>query len=218
MRHSQGRAPIARRRRCESANDGGCNFPVDPALDWPAPNLLWSPDGDAGTVIVTSAPDVLAKAGDARPEFAQVLSHADALGQHGLYDLGARQRVQLLCLDGTEPNGRLAAIVPLGLDGFDRLDALYRFLAALHRRSVPPDKRLTSQQRARARRMLQAWDGARNGAHQQDIAEVVFARSRVSRDEWQVSSSRYAVMALLRDARAMIAGGYRKLLRHRRRS
>ncbi|WP_245314625.1 DUF2285 domain-containing protein [Labrys sp. WJW] len=145
-------------------------------------------------------------------------SHVDEMGRHSLYDLGGMQRVQLLCLDGFERQGRLAAVIPLGLEGFDRLEALYRFLAALHRRSVPQDKRLTPQQRARARRMLQAWDGARDGATQQHIAEVVLSRARVSRDEWQVSSSRYAVMALLRDARAMVAGGYRKLLRHRRRS
>ena len=85
-------------------------------------------------------------------------------------------------------------------------------------RVVPPDTRLTLQQRARAQRMLQAFDGSRDGATQQDIAQVIFRTGHVNRDEWQASSARHAVMSLLRDARALIAGGYRKLLRHRRQS
>jgi hypothetical protein len=65
--------------------------------------------------------------------------------------------------------------------------------------------------------MLRAIDGSRDGATQQDIARILFRIGHLTRDEWQASSARHAVMALLRDARAMIAGGYRKLLRHRRR-
>jgi hypothetical protein len=107
--------------------------------------------------------------------------------------------------------------VPLDITGFDRVEAVVRLLSALHGRVVPPDTRLTRQQRARARRMLQAFDGARAGATQLEIAQVIFQIGTVSRDEWQMSSARHAVMALLRDARAMIAGGYRKLLRHRHR-
>ncbi|MGJ4859593.1 DUF2285 domain-containing protein [Labrys sp. La1] len=142
----------------------------------------------------------------------------DELGTHLLFELGAQRRIQLLCRGHSERGGALAALVPLGLEGFDRLEALYRFLAALHRRRVPPDSRLTPQQRARARRMLQAWDGSRHGATQQDIAQVVLRQAPLGRDDWQAASTRFVVMALLREARAMIAGGYRKLLRHRRRS
>nr|WP_244595541.1 DUF2285 domain-containing protein [Bosea lathyri] len=90
-------------------------------------------------------------------------------------------------------------------------------MASLHGRVVPPDTRLTRQQLARARRMLRAADGARDGATQQDIAEAIFRTGKLTRDEWQAASTRHAVMGLLRGAHAMIAGGYRKLLRHRRR-
>ncbi|MFA6968609.1 DUF2285 domain-containing protein [Bosea sp. (in: a-proteobacteria)] len=112
---------------------------------------------------------------------------------------------------------QIAALVPLGIDGFDRIESIYRLLAALHGRMVPADTRLTHQQRMRARRMLQAFDGERDGATQQEIAQVLFSIGQLSRDDWQASSTRHAVKSLLRDARAMIAGGYRKLLRHRRR-
>ncbi|WP_082143625.1 DUF2285 domain-containing protein [Nitratireductor soli] len=111
----------------------------------------------------------------------------------------------------------LVALVPLGLDGFDRVEAILRLLSSLHGRKPPPDTRLTGQQRARARRMLQAFDGRRDGATQQEIAEVIFRTGKLTRDEWQAASERHAIMSLLASARAMIAGGYRKLLRHRRR-
>ncbi|MCO5081104.1 MAG: DUF2285 domain-containing protein [Rhizobiaceae bacterium] len=102
------------------------------------------------------------------------------------------------------------------MEGLDRLEAVHRFLAAIHGRAIPPDTRLTRQQRARLRRMLQAFDGYRAGATRREIAQVIFNIDSVSRDEWQTSSVRQAVKTLIRDARAMIAGGYLKLLRHRR--
>jgi hypothetical protein len=127
--------------------------------------------------------------------------------------LGNGEQIQTLTT-GSVP---VAAIIPLDLEGFDRLEAVHRLLAAIHGRVVPPDTRLTPQQRTRARRMLQASDGSRDGATQQDIAHILFRIGDLNRDEWQTSSARHAVAALLRDARTMITGGYRKLLRHRRR-
>jgi len=111
-----------------------------------------------------------------------------------------------------------SALIPLDLDGFDRLRSVHRLLAALHGRAVPSDTRLTLQQRTRARCMLQAFDGRRCGATQQQIAQAIFHTDRMGRTEWQESSTRYAVMSMLRDARGMVAGGYRKLLRHDRKA
>ena len=134
-------------------------------------------------------------------------------GLHHLLDTGRQRRLQILQSD--PDTDALAAIVPLDQDGFARLDALYRLLAQLHGRQVPIDKRLTRQKRLRARRMLQAYDGRMAGASQREIAEVVFRLSRVSRDEWQSAPERFAVMALLRDARKMVERGYHTLLRSR---
>ena len=66
--------------------------------------------------------------------------------------------------------------------------------------------------------MLRASDGRDDGASQQDIARHLLRTGRQDRHSWQESYARYTVMALLRDARTMISGGYRKLLRHRIRS
>ena len=66
--------------------------------------------------------------------------------------------------------------------------------------------------------MLQAVDGRMNGATYREIAGVIYGVSRVASDPWKSSALRDATMDLVKDAFAMIAGGYRVLLRHRRRS
>lgn len=130
-----------------------------------------------------------------------------------LLDAGGKHRLQILQSDSDADV--LVAIVPLDQDGFARLDAVFRLLAQLHGRVLPDDKRLTRQKRLRAKRMLQVYDGRVAGASQREIAEVVFRLSRVSRDEWQSAPERFAVMALLRDARKMVDGGYLGLLGRR---
>lgn len=130
----------------------------------------------------------------------------------------AAQRVQFHLATETRADLPLAAVIPLSLDGFDRVEAVLRLLSVLYGRVIPADTRLTRQQRARQQKMLRAFDAHRDGATQQEIARVIFDTGHLSRDEWQMSSSRHAVMSLLRDARSLMAGSYRKLLRHRRRS
>jgi hypothetical protein len=63
--------------------------------------------------------------------------------------------------------------------------------------------------------MLQAVDGHRGGVSQLEIAKVIFRLKAARRDDWQTAPERYATMDLIKDGLAMIAGGYRKLLRHR---
>ncbi|MBB5373999.1 DUF2285 domain-containing protein [Acidocella aromatica] len=169
---------------------------------------------DTSVVVLTSAPAVFVHASDHPSLSPDGSEENDEQGAHAMVSLGNGERIQVL----TTGSGPVAAVVPLDIEGFDRLEAVHRLLAAIHHRVVPPDTRLTLQQRARAQRMLQAFDGSRDGATQQDIAQVIFRIGHVNRDEWQTSSARHAVMSLLRDARALIAGGYRKLLRHRRQS
>ncbi|PIO99669.1 hypothetical protein CJ014_09215 [Pleomorphomonas carboxyditropha] len=175
------------------------------------------PQEDTSVIVLASAPAILIADAEDRAILSVIASNIDEEGTHSLYDLGNSQSIQILRVDAAAGDAPLVAIVPLGITGFDRLEAIGRLLAALHGRVVPPDTRLTRQQRTRARRMLQAFDGARDGATQQEIAQVIFRIGSISRDEWQTSSARHAVMSLLRDARTMIAGGYRKLLRHRHR-
>lgn len=190
---------------------------MDPLQAPPKAPVFWLPEKDTSAVVLAAAPNVLTtEAGDRSPLYG-VSSIIDGQGVHALHDLDTFQQIQILCIDAAAGDVPLAAIVPLDITGFDRLEAVGRLLAALHGRAIPPDTRLTRQQRVRARRMLQAFDGARDGATQLEIAQVIFRIGNTTRDEWQVSSTRHAVMSLLRDARAMAAGGYSKLLRHRHR-
>ncbi|WP_342773374.1 DUF2285 domain-containing protein [Paracoccus luteus] len=165
-------------------------------------------------MVLTEAPLALGSSASSLPAIRRVHVTADGADKDFRFALGNGQHLQILdCADG---DSIAVAVVPLDLDGFDRLEAIRRFLAALHGRAIPPDTRLTRQQRARLRRMLQAFDGHRAGATQQEIAQALLNIGHLDRDEWQASSARHAVKSLLRDARSMVAGGYRKLLRHRR--
>ena len=199
-----------------SDSDGGCDFPVDPLQTPPEARVIWLPQDDTSAIILGSPPDILSAGADQQPTIDAAIS-VDADGETYLvFDLGNGQRVRVVHPSDTRPAKPLGAFIPLGLEGFDRLESVARLLAALHGRSIPPDTRLTRQQRARLCRMLQAFDGHRAGATQQEIAQVIFRLGPLDRDDWQASSARHAIKALLRDARAMIVGGYRTLLRHRR--
>lgn len=191
-----------------SSKNGGCDFAADPNLPAPKACALWDPRIDPSVVVLQKAPEVLGAASPTILPTGKTKRAQDGL--HHLLDAGGQCRLQLLQEDPEAHE--LVAIVPLGQDSFARLDAVNRLLAQLHRRAVPIDKRLTRQKRLRAKRMLRAYDGRLAGASQREIAEVIFHLPQVSRDEWQSASERFAVMALLRDARKMVNGRYLKLL------
>ncbi|MBN8994795.1 MAG: DUF2285 domain-containing protein [Rhizobiales bacterium] len=174
------------------------------------------PEDDTSALLLAPAPATFAVSAEPTAPIAAA-AHVGSDGEDVLlFDLGNGQRLQLDVEAGVRFGEPLAAIIPLDRAGFDRLEALTRLLASLHGRSIPPDTRLTAQQRLRLRRMLQCFDGYRDGATQREIAQIVFRLARQDRQQWQDASARHAIKALLRDARAMIAGGYRALLRHRR--
>nr|WP_269149848.1 DUF2285 domain-containing protein [Xanthobacter oligotrophicus] len=99
-----------------------------------------------------------------------------------------------------------------------RIEALNRLWHAHRGRRVPPDTRMTRQQRARLRRMLQACDGRNRGASYRDIAEAIFGTERVAADPWKTSPLRDRVIGLVEGGTGLIAGGYLRLFRHRRRA
>ena len=178
--------------------------------------MIWLPQDDTSAIVLGEPPDVLSASTEQQPTIDAAITVTADGETNLLYDLGNGQHVQLVHANNASPDKPLGAFVSLGLDGFDQIESIGRLLAALHRRAIPPDTRLTLQQRARLRRMLQAFDGYRAGTTQQEIAQVIFRLGPLDRDDWQASSARHAIKSLLRDARAMIAGGYRSLLRHRR--
>lgn len=199
-------------------DDGDYDFPVDPLLAPAEAHVIWLPQYDTSAIILGPPPSILPENTAENPKIESAISvDADGLS-YSVFDLGNGERVRFMHRSTTRPPKPLGAFIPLGVEGFDRLESVARLLAALHGRAIPPDTRLTQQRRARLRRMLQAFDGHRAGATQQEIAQVIFRLRPLAREDWQASSARHAIKTLLKDARAMIAGGYRALLRHRRQS
>lgn len=182
----------------------------------PEKPVFWLPKEDTGAIALAETPAFLSASAEPQPTI-EASATVTADGEtYLLCNLGGGQQIQLVHAADGSPDRPLGAFVPLGLDGFDRLEAIGRLLAGLHGRTIPLDARLTLQQRARSQRMLQAFDGYRAGATQQEIAQVIFRLGPLDRHGWQASPERHVIKSLLRDARAMIAGGYRMLLRHSR--
>ena len=115
------------------------------------------------------------------------------------------------------PDDPLAVAIALDRDGLDRIASLDRLLRHLAGYKIPPDQRMTTQQRRRLKAMLRAVDARQHHASQREIAQVLFGVERIADQQWQSSPFRDTVRDLLRDGAAMIAGGYLKLLRFRRR-
>lgn len=115
------------------------------------------------------------------------------------------------------PDDPLEARIRISRDGLDRLAALDRLLRHLLGYKVPPDRRMTAQQRRRFKAMLRAADGLEHRASQREIADVMFGVARVAGEHWQTSPLRDIVKDLLKDGAEMIGGDYLKLLRFRRR-
>jgi hypothetical protein len=177
--------------------------------------VFWSVEADTSAVLLTQSPIVLPTEGNLSTELRDPAARSDAQGEHMALAVGT-QAIRLLRLAGTPAGTALAALVPLDADGFDRIDAIDRLLRALQGRVIPDDRRLTPQQRRRHRQMLQATDGHTNGASYRDIAAVLFGPGRVAAEPWKTSALRATIIGLVHGGRAMIAGGYRQLLRHRR--
>ena len=129
-------------------------------------------------------------------------------------DFGA---LRVLFIDDAGPETPLVAVIPLDGAGLDRIEAVLRLWRLLQDRPSASDGRLTTQRRQRLRRMLQAIDGHIDGASYRDIGKVLYGKSRIAADVWKTSALRDSTISLVRDCRAMIDGGYRSLLRQRRR-
>lgn len=133
---------------------------------------------------------------------------ADTWGEHRLW------------LRETTPDRPMAAVIPLDRDFHTRIDSLLRFHRRLFNRPAGPQPRgwaLSAYRQARLRRMLRALDLHLGGASYREIAVALGENTaaQVPANQWKVSSSRSAVIRLVRDGRAMMDGGYRKLLRIR---
>lgn len=205
------RSPTAQR----SAVGGFCFAADADANETPA--VFWHPADYPAVLTVTAEPDPSGgmDAFDVRrfETMATVLRQSDG-GEALLIDDGER-RLQIAVAGGTLLDGpvrltyRLAGFAGLepGILSLRRLGQLHR-LGRLPRQLFPPEPRA-----GRWLAMLRAYEGWRSGAGYRDIAAALFGSAAV-REDWAGRSDylRLRVQRLLRGARQLLAGGYRKLL------
>ena len=177
--------------------------------------MLWSAEADTSAVLLTHAPAILPTADNLFTELRETNAVSDEQGVHFLLKASG-QTIRLVRLAGVPADIPLAALLPLDPKGHDRIEAIDRLLRVLQGRTVPADRRLTQQQKRRHRHMLQATDGHFNGASYRQIADVIYGIDRIRAEHWKTSALRDSVIGLVEGGLAMIAGGYRQLLRHRR--
>jgi hypothetical protein len=199
---------------CVSA--GGYAFPVDPSLAATDTTVFWAPEADPGTVVIAQVahlPPI-----NARPLADLTTDHArsSADGRSIVYGEGPAS-IRLFLAPDASPDQPAVAVVPLGPDAQDRIEAVMRLWRAMNNRRVPADARMTTQQRHRLRRMLQAVDGHDEGASYREIAEAIFGPARIAEVPWKTSALRDVTIDLVKDGLSLIDGGYRALLHRRRR-
>jgi len=176
--------------------------------------VVWSPSNDPTVVFLTHRPNFLPSAPNALAD--RFGAKRDA--PEGSYSTLPHYDLQVLFLPGTSPNDQLAAVIPIDGDLLDRIDALARLSRAWLERPPLRDTRMTRDQRRRFRLRLRATDGRMNGATYREIAIALYGAARVETDPWKTSPLRDAVIAFVEAGKALIDGGYRQLLRHRRRT
>lgn len=200
-----------------SAIAGVSDFPARPSLNALEQPVFWTPEADTSVVHIGPAPEIE----QVSPRiFEDIRSEITRSSEEGLHIsvLTGSGRLHLVARAGLEPRQSIAAIIPLDAHSLDRVQSLIRLWRSLHGLPVPQDSRMTAQQRRRLKNMLRAADGRLHNADYREIAEAIFGVERVASDPWKTSALRDAVLDLVKDGFAMIDGGYRKLLRHRRRS
>jgi len=115
------------------------------------------------------------------------------------------------------PARKLAVLIPLDGDFSLRLESARRFHRRLLGQAAGPLPRridLTPLQRSRLILMLRAVDGHFAGASYREIAAALLdpAVGTMPARDWKTSAPHSRVYRLVKDAVALVRGGYRKLL------
>lgn len=186
----------------------GLRFPVDPALPAARAEVFWCPEVAPGIVIPFEVDDRDLERGVAAPP---PIIGAPRRAEDGLH-VRLAAGLQMLLRGDARPEGPLVVVL-----GFDRDFGLrVRAVEALQRAAAgraAPRSRLTSAQRLRLARSLAALDGAQRHESYRQIAERVFGPEAVDREDWRTASVRDATIRLVRTGKALMRGGYLKLLK-----
>lgn len=193
---------------------GGCCFAVG---DGAGAAVFWDPAVHPAVLVAAAEPAV-----SVSPDtfdlhrfeaLATVLQQPDGI-EHVLLSDGLRH-LQLLVTEGSVVGGPVR--LHYRLSGFSGIEAgvlTLRQLCSLHSLGRLQHGLFATESRSsRFLSLLRAHDGWREGASYRDIAAVLFGGQTV-REDWGGRSDylRLRVQRLLRGARQLLTGGYRKLL------
>ena len=185
----------------------GLRFPADPSAPAETAEVFWRPEVAPGVVIPLDADGP----GPGRPIPQLAAVGTSRRGEDGLH-LRMGSGLQLLLRGEARPEGPLVVVLAFDHDFGLRVravQALHRAVAGGH----APASRLTNAQRARLDHSLQALDGSLNREPYRAIAETLFGAAAVEREPWKTSSVRGVTIRLVSTGKALMRGGYLKLLR-----
>lgn len=150
------------------------------------------------------------------PGFEPLADHSD-LNEHHLVVAKDAARLRL-CLRATPPRCPDCLVILRDRCAVVRLAAAARFERVTRGLRPGPDRAASpsAYRRSRLVQLLSIYDALEAGADQRDIAfGLVFPRHRpLIGANWKGSSERRHTLRLIADARRLVTGGYRKLLRH----
>jgi hypothetical protein len=137
-------------------------------------------------------------------------------GWHAIVPLGGANH--RLWLQELPASGSLLALeLPLDSNFDIRSQAAHRFWSALEERPLgPPLLPLSFQRRQRLILAIRALDGWTEGNSYREIAEGLFGKHRISDRGWKTHDLRSRTIRLVQSGLNLMRGGYRALLRHRR--
>ena len=120
---------------------------------------------------------------------------------------------QVLVLGVMSPSVPVALVVPLDRLCEDRVDAARQLWRALGSDATAKLPAFSAQRRRRLKLVLRALDADLAGVDYRDIALVLFGE-RLPRDAaWRTHALRSFTIRLVQDGRALMHGGYLRLLR-----
>jgi hypothetical protein len=174
--------------------------------------VFWTPQADLATVVLgPSSQTGTSDAGRALARHAEP-GRASPAGR-GLGGGPGRFAVHLLLLRGARADEPLAAVTPFDIDAPARLAMAARAWRILRGAPEHLDDQLTAQRRRRLSLSLRALDARASGASHREIAAALFGDRRLTDMPWKSSALRDTTLRLARDGEALVAGGYRRLLR-----
>lgn len=185
----------------------GLRFAADPRLAAEEARVFWLPDVAPGIVLRLAPQPSDPRARAARPLPLGLRVRAD----DGIH-LRTAWGLQMLIDGGQQADAPL--FVALAYDEHLRLRV--RAVEALERLTegrTPPESHLTPMQRTRLHRCLVALDGALAGRNYRAISEELFGPSSSPSEPWKTAAIRATTIRLVRAGKALMNGGYLKLLR-----